>query len=281
MYLKSNLFKFFSYALNRIISLFGNSLASKIKSRLAEELIPIIDIKTSKGNLSFYCPGYLPLYRAETLLTKEPETIEWINGFEDNSVFWDIGANIGVYSLYAALNETTQVFAFEPAGINYHILNENIKLNQIDNRISAICIAFNEQVRIDNLYMSDTRVGAAHSSFGKAIDQFGEPLNFQFKQAMIGFSIDDFLSLFDLPFPNYIKIDVDGIEDKILAGAVKTLNNKYLKSLLVELDGRRTNHYKKTVHFIESCGLRLTKKHLIAYTKNGKLEMYNNIFWRI
>ena len=33
---------------------------------------------------------------------KEKETIEWINSFEEGSIFFDIGANIGVFSIYGA-----------------------------------------------------------------------------------------------------------------------------------------------------------------------------------
>ena len=53
-------------------------------------------IPTPRGNIKFYSIDELPLWRAHSLLTKEPETIEWIDGFEDNDVFWDIGANIGL-----------------------------------------------------------------------------------------------------------------------------------------------------------------------------------------
>ena len=43
-------------------------------------------------------------WRVRTILDKEPDTIEWIDNFSidnnDNFIFWDIGANIGLYSLY-------------------------------------------------------------------------------------------------------------------------------------------------------------------------------------
>jgi len=40
-------------------------------------------------------------WRFKTLFEKEPETIDWINSFRKEDVFWDIGANVGIYSIWA------------------------------------------------------------------------------------------------------------------------------------------------------------------------------------
>ena len=77
-------------------------------------------------------------WRIDTLLTKEPETIEWINNFKDNKelVFWDIGANIGLYSIYAALRyKDIKIISFEPSTNNLRILSRNISINQLDEKI--------------------------------------------------------------------------------------------------------------------------------------------------
>ena len=71
------------------------------QSRLAEYLVPTVEIETSHGIISFYCPGGRTVGRANTLLTKEKNTIAWIDSLEEG-VFWDIGANVGVFTLYAA-----------------------------------------------------------------------------------------------------------------------------------------------------------------------------------
>lgn len=80
----------------------------------------LVTARTDYGEIKFYCPNNLSLWRAETLLTKEPETIEWINSFGEGCVFWDIGANVGIYSMYAALKTKANVLAFEPAASNYY-----------------------------------------------------------------------------------------------------------------------------------------------------------------
>ena len=88
-------------------------------------------VETQNGKLVFYCLGDLALWRARTLFSKEPETIEWIDGFKDGDVFWDVGANIGVYSLYASIGRRIEVLAFEPSASNYLLLNRNIEYNHL------------------------------------------------------------------------------------------------------------------------------------------------------
>jgi hypothetical protein len=73
-------------------------------ARVIEELSNQITtaVALTEGQLLFYTPSQLLISRAESLLRKEEDTIQWIDGFETGAVFWDVGANVGVYSLYAA-----------------------------------------------------------------------------------------------------------------------------------------------------------------------------------
>ena len=167
------------------IKAIGRSQATLISARLAEDLVPIVRQKSDFGTINFFCPGRLPEWRARTLLTKEPETIEWINTFSDRDVFWDIGANVGVYTLYAALRNIP-VVSFEPSPANYYLLNRNIEINKMDDRISAFCIAFNEMTQLNSLYMLTTELGGAQSSFAEPVNWRGEHFTASFKQAMIG-----------------------------------------------------------------------------------------------
>ena len=129
--------------------LFMGKRRDQIASILAEELIPTLFKNTNRGTIQFYCPSHMSVFRANSLLTKEPETLEWINSFTENSTFWDIGANVGTYSLYASLKRNIKVLAFEPAAPNFWVFNRNIEINQKQNNILAFCIAFNDVTRLD------------------------------------------------------------------------------------------------------------------------------------
>jgi FkbM family methyltransferase len=262
------------------IRVLGGSRSTLISAQLSEVLAPIISQETDFGTIYFFCPGKMPEWRARTLLTKEPETIEWINTFSDMDVFWDIGANVGVYTLYAAL-KNMEVLSFEPSPSNYYLLNRNVEINKMDDRISALCIAFNDTTRLDSFYMANTELGGALNSFGEAVDWKGEPFTASFKQAMIGFSVDDFIRQFNPLFPNHIKIDVDGIENKIIKGAEKTIADRRVKSILVELDSARENYCKEVIEAIEKAGMNFIKKQHARMFDNGEYsDGYNYIFTR-
>jgi hypothetical protein len=85
--------------------------------------------------LKFYIPNRLSYYRVNTFNTKEPETLNWIDKFEKKTTFWDVGANIGLYSCYAAKKRECKVFAFEPSIFNIEWLGKNIFLNKLVEKI--------------------------------------------------------------------------------------------------------------------------------------------------
>jgi hypothetical protein len=151
----------------------------------------------------------------------------------------------------------------------------------MDARIFALCIAFNDTTRLDSLYMANTHLGGALSSFGESVDWKGEYFSVSFKQAMLGFSIDDFVRKFNPLFPNHIKIDVDGIEGKIIKGAEKTLSDKRVKSILVELDNSREDYCTEVMEAIEKAGMKFIKKQHAPMFDNGEYSAgYNYIFMR-
>lgn len=146
---------------------------------------------------------------------------------------WDVGANVGCYGFYAA-QRGHEVISIEPGSGNYYVLNRNIEINKLKN-VKAYCVAFNDTTEINNLYMKANVPGTAANSFGSGKETV-------FKQGMIGLRIDDFVQIFSPVFPNHIKIDVDGNEHKIIKGAVNTLGDKRLKSILIEIDDKDSDN---------------------------------------
>jgi len=262
------------------INLVGTKHAAQISAMLAEELAPTVTQETEIGKINFFCPGSVPVRRARSLLTKEPITIDWINTFKSSDILWDIGANVGVYSLYAAFRKLS-VVSFEPSPSNYYLLNKNIEINKLDDRISALCIAFSDQTKLDLFYMANTELGGSLSTFAEAVDWQGKCFEATFRQSMLGFSIDDFIKHFNPPFPNYIKIDVDGAENRIIKGAKKTLADNRVKSILIELDPKREKYYEEISGLIENSGMKFYKKEQIRPSKKNKLiSLCNHIFIR-
>ncbi|MEE2746454.1 MAG: FkbM family methyltransferase [Pseudomonadota bacterium] len=194
-------------------------------------------------DIIFDVPDYIPFHRATTIITKEPDTICWIDDiFTENNVFYDIGANIGVFSLYAAKNKRSRVISFEPFAENYAILNRNIFLNGYFDRITALNLAIHDRTVLSKLNVSELWAGKAGHSFDEPIGSVGDVYKPRHLQGVIGMSLDDFINSFELPFPNHIKIDVDGNEPHVVNGMKETLSDDRLTSVAIEINNELDNH---------------------------------------
>jgi len=159
-------------------------------------------------------------------------------------------------------------------------LSKNVELNGMGENIASYCLAFNDETRLDAFYMSTTDLGGSMSSFGEATDWRGQTYVAKFKQAMIGYTVDEFVERFTPPFPHHIKIDVDGIEKKTIKGASRTLADKRLKSVLVELNTEWAD-YAEILGLFEAAGLKLHKKEHAAMFDSTELRaVFNHIFVR-
>jgi len=92
----------------------------------------------SELKLFFYTPNWVCRFRAESFSTKEPETLEWIDKYGGNGSLFDIGANVGLYSIYYAATKKSNVYAFEPSVFNLALLTKNIFSNDLQGYIKII-----------------------------------------------------------------------------------------------------------------------------------------------
>ena len=95
---------------------------------------------------------------------------------------FDIGANVGVFSLYAALHRDCRVYAFEPESKNYACLNKNILLNGLGRRVKALNVALHDRTEVQFLNLHDLASGSALHSVGEPIDQCGTIFKPKFEQ---------------------------------------------------------------------------------------------------
>ena len=145
---------------------------------------------------------------------------------------WDIGANVGVYTLYAALRGDTSVVAFEPAAVNYFLLVANCEANQLQQRVQCVMAGLAKDKAIGSLEVSQFSAGQSFSFGGKPNRPFAG------RQSAFLMSMDQLLEEYGLPCPNYIKIDVPGMTADVLAGGLRTLTRPEVRELHIELDDR-------------------------------------------
>jgi FkbM family methyltransferase len=203
-------------------------------------------------------PNWLNQYRAETFSTKEPETLEWIESFEKDAIFWDVGANVGLYSVYAAKHKECRVFAFEPSVFNLEALARNIFNNQLQAQVTIIPVALSDKAGANLFHMTSTEWGGALSTFQESYGQDGKNITSTFEYRICGVTMDEAIASLGILPPNYIKMDVDGTEHLILSGGANLLTQ--VKSVLIEINDAFSEQSECAKQLLEAAGLILYKK---------------------
>ncbi|MFV8751426.1 FkbM family methyltransferase [Nannocystaceae bacterium ST9] len=199
----------------------------------ADELGPRFDEPVDvdgRGEVRVLVSNAVELWRATTTAALEASTFEWLaTTITPQSVVYDVGANIGVVALQAWRHRPAQVVAFEPEPLNFARLVENIALNRAENLL-ALPLALSDRRSVARFSHRDFVRGAASPH---AIDRADEP-----GVRWVACVQERLDALRDEPLlrpPTHLKIDVDGHEPRVLAGAEQTLADPNLRHLLIEL----------------------------------------------
>jgi FkbM family methyltransferase len=209
-----------------------------------EKLTPLCAVDHDGVEVKFHTPSSVLKWRVDTLFTKEPSTIEWIGGFGAGEILVDIGANVGMYTVWAARTRGARVYAFEPESLNFSLLNRNIVLNGIGGLVKAYCLGLSDAQGFSELHLSAFQAGGSCHSLGEQVDFKHDPMRPAYSQGCVSARLDDLVRDGVVPPPHYIKIDVDGFEPKVIAGAAQVLRAPQLKSLSIEVNQNLDDHMK-------------------------------------
>lgn len=235
----------------------------------------------------FFTPNALTEHRVRKIFTKEPETIEWIDGFKKkkNLIFWDIGSNIGLFSIYNVLkNRTSTSISFEPSSSNIRVLTRNISINKLEKKIKVITLPLtNKENTFQVMNENDFLEGGALNAFGVKFDHEGKRYDPKMKYSLLGTSLNNLIKNKALKIPDYVKIDVDGLEHLILEGGSNVFNKKKIKSISIEINENFNSQFYKVLKYMKKFGYeilqkRQNKKHIgqnIKFTKT-----FNYVFIR-
>jgi FkbM family methyltransferase len=177
----------------------------------------------------------------------------------NNALFWDVGANLGLYSLVASKNNQARVVAFEPHPFTFRLLNRQIEINERKN-ITAINLglsAIDGDVRFSNVDGSST------NSIVEEFDDASPTIIVPVVQA------DHFIQD---EVPHMVKIDVEGFEREVLLGFKNRM--KEVKLMIVEV----SRNEKEVEKILESNGFEgpfeidLINGQYLPYQKGVSLE---------
>ena len=172
----------------------------------------------------------LSVWRYKSFYDKEPETIKWIDFFAASKLplnFLDVGANIGMYSLYfLSLVKNKMVICVEPFQKNFELLTQNLRLNNYVDRAQIINSPLSSEIKWGSAIVSDKRPGGSGYKLIESDKGHQESIDVQV------LDIDSILYPFDQKYVS--KIDTDGSDFEILQGGINSLQSGCIISILIE-----------------------------------------------
>jgi FkbM family methyltransferase len=202
------------------------------------------------------------LMRTRSVMS-EPWTLHWLESVvKPGEVLYDVGANVGAFSLVAAKthDQAVRIFAFEPSFVTYAALCRNIMENQCEKSITPVPLPLMEDTAISVFKYRSLVPGATEHALGSqalASKDFKETKP-AYQQRMIGMTIDTLTRNFGLESPNHIKVDVDGSELGVLRGASMTLATGGVRTILVDARDDRNSSY--LTDYLRQLGFTLAAK---------------------
>ncbi len=274
-----NKIKFFiKFILRIFFSIISSTrIGSYINQVIIDDIMNrVMSVNHKDIELKLSVPNWITRWRAETFSKKEPETLEWIDEISKKEVLWDIGANVGLYTCYAA-KRGIRVFAFEPSVFNLEILARNIFLNNLTDQVTVVPLPLNDKLAFSLLNMGNIDWGGALSTFGQEYGHDGKPMDMVFKLPTIGLSMVDAVDSLNIALPDYIKMDVDGIEHLILKGGISIL--EHVKGILIEINDNFNEQSQNANLILKEAGFFLVeKRHEDAFSFGPAKYTFNQIW---
>ena len=147
--------------------------------------------------------------------------------------------------LIAKKYQRSKVISFEPEAGNFYKLNKNILLNGLGN-ILPFPIGVSDKTAISKFYVSSTDLGSSCHSLDKPYSDgsYFTPKN---EQGIATYSLNDFILMPEIPFPNHFKIDVDGFELNVINGCNKILEDTRIKTIVIEINHSENNNIVENI----------------------------------
>lgn len=237
-------------------------------------LTKTVRIRDSVATYVFQCQESLEALRARTLLIKEEGTVAWIQSeVRNGDVFYDIGANIGLYSIMAGyrVGATGMVYAFEPHAANFSSLLRNISSNALTDRVTPISSALHNAEGYFDFNYYAWEAGSSTSQLASATDDRGRPFKPACRELKHGVTVDHLVAGRAIREPALIKIDVDGNELLVLQGMINVLGSVRPRAVQVEMN---ILNGSAIVDFMGDLGFQLADRH---YTLAGKKQLKRGV----
>lgn len=247
--------------------------------------------------IKLYSSGLLPRGGVELLQTRTwsieggeaaglkivfPQNLDYVSGSSERPLqaclashlapgdsFYDIGANVGFFSLIAArrIGATGTVYAFEPVSENVGAVRRNALLNSFTN-VSVFEVAVGANSAAGELLLTPWDGG---SSLSTSEVPPPSPLD---RRAVRVIALDDFIGQEGLRPPSVVKIDVEGAELGVLQGMTETIR-RFKPVLIYEVDDGDRNAFERRWKALDDFVQRL------GYRVSRLESSYPNLKWHV
>jgi FkbM family methyltransferase len=238
---------------------------------LRQVLVRNIEITDGSSCYRFRCETVREFNRCLKIFSKEPGTFAWItSGVKSGEVFYDIGANIGIYTILAARQVAPEgkVYAFEPHAANFARLIDNVIRNRLQDVVIPCSIALDAEEGFSHFHYESADAGTSNSQLSAASSGALNSPGGQIAELKYATTVDRLMASAGIPPPHHVKIDVDGNEHLILQGMVRLLETSAAPvSIQVELN---EPHTTKILRFLQEHRNSLVQKH---YTRSAERRM--------
>jgi len=211
----------------------------------------VVTVSVDEVSSTFTVSTIEEFYRFHSLVGEEEIISDLLSELRPEDVFYDIGANVGMYSCFVAPRlPGDQVVAFEPHPVNVSTLRENLELNDLDVQIEQCGLTDRETE--GELAVSSDQSGEGRHSLAVSNDEETLPISLRRGDSMIQNG--------QVPEPTVLKIDVEGAEVGVLEG-LRTALQSSCRLCYVEVHPDRMSNYDSTTDdlrsLFEECGFDL------------------------
>tara|TARA_B110000046_G_scaffold22868_1_gene21622 strand:+ start:4591 stop:5643 length:1053 start_codon:yes stop_codon:yes gene_type:complete len=239
----------------------------------------IISREINGNEMKFFTPNKYLLQVSQNFETIEDCTFNWINSLKIGSTFYDIGASSGIYAVYAAKAKGCLTVAIEPDAQNFAILEMNHHLNRhsLKKEFVSLNIGLGNEASLLPLKCQEYLAGAHGKVFDMKNRIQQNDMIYDHIQYVLVDSLDHLINRYDLPMPQYLKIDVDGGEFEVLKGSEKTLRSSKVQEIMIETDEINQTRINEK---LELFNFHLVEKYIINEIIGGEIQGIHNYLYR-
>lgn len=179
---------------------------------------------------------------------------------ESGDIVIDAGANIGIFTMFAAAYRKAKVYAFEPVPHIFEALGNNIRINEVESLVTAVKAGLSDSQGMCNMLIDDN-VSRAGTFLPSRAEGFK---NERVIESQVT-TIDKYVEENHIPKVDFIKADIEGFERNMLRGAVETLKRDRPKLAIC------TYHLPDDTEILTDIIMKANPEYKIIY---GKKKLY-------